>query len=376
MGKLSKLIIAAAGSGKTTFLVNESLTIQNKTVLITTFTEANEREIKRKFIEINGFIPSNVTVQTWFSFLLQHGVKPYQNYVYEGAVKGLMLVNQRSGIKYRYKGNPVYFNAETETKEHFFNNSMQIYSDKLAKFVVFENEKSSGLVIDRLSKVFDYVFVDEIQDLAGYDLSIIKYLVESPINLIMVGDPRQVTYHTHEEAKWSKYSEGKIKEFLVDNLEPDAVEIDEKSLNVSHRNYKDICILANRLYPDMPSCAYGEQEETSDKGVFIVKEDNVDAFLQEYNATQIRHNIRTKTNPNNEVINMGNSKGLTRESVLIYPTKDMENWIFNNSQPLKFETKSKFYVAITRAQKAVGIVTKKKRFSLPEGIKLYIPKLN
>ena len=126
----------------------------------------------------------------------------------------------------------------------------------------------------------------------------------------------------------------------------------------------------------MPSCAYVEQEETSDKGVFIVKEDNVDAFLQEYNATQIRHNIRTKTNPNNEVINMGNSKGLTRESVLIYPTKDMENWIFNNSQPLKFETKSKFYVAITRAQKAVGIVTKKKRFSLPEGIKLYIPKLN
>lgn len=372
----SKLIIAAAGSGKTTFLVNESLTIRNETVLITTFTEANEREIKRKFIEINGFIPSNVIVQTWFSFLLQHGVKPYQNYVYEGTVKGLMLVNQRSGIKYRYKGTPVYYNAETETKEHFFNNSMQIYSDKLAKFVVFENEKSSGLVIDRLSKVFDYVFVDEVQDLAGYDLSIIKYLVESPINLIMVGDPRQVTYHTHEEAKWSKYSEGKIKEFLVDNLEPYAVEIDEKSLNVSHRNYKDICILANQLYPDMPSCAYEEQEETSDKGVFIVKENDIDAFLKEYNATQIRHNIRTKTSPKNEVINMGNSKGLTRERVLIYPTKDMENWIFDNSQLLKFETKSKFYVAITRAQKTVGIVTKKKRFSLPDGIKLYIPKLD
>ena len=371
----SKLIIAA-GSGKTTFLVNESLKIQNETVLITTFTEANEREIKRKFIEINGFIPSNVVVQTWFSFLLQHGVKPYQNYVYEGAVKGLVLVNQRSGLKYRYKGTPVYYNAETETKEHFFNKSMQIYSDKLAKFVVFANEKSSGLVIDRLSKVFNYIFVDEVQDLAGYDLSIIKYLVESPINLIMVGDPRQVTYHTHEEAKWSKYSEGKIKEFLVDNLSPDAIEIDEVSLNVSHRNYKDICILANKLYSDMPSCAYEEQEETSDKGVFIVKENDIDAFLQEYKATQIRHSIRTKANPQNEVINMGNSKGLTRERVLIYPTKDMENWMFDNSQLLKFETKSKFYVAITRAQKTVGIVTKKKRFSLPKGLKLYIPKLD
>lgn len=372
----SKLIIAAAGSGKTTFLVNESLKIQNETVLITTFTEANEREIKRKFIEINGFIPSNVVVQTWFSFLLQHGVKPYQNYVYEGAVKGLVLVNQRSGLKYRYKGTPVYYNAEAETKEHFFNKSMQIYSDKLAKFVVSANEKSSGLVIERLSKVFDYIFIDEVQDLAGYDLSIIKYLVESSINLIMVGDPRQVTYHTHEEAKWSKYSEGKIKEFLVDNLRPNAVEIDESSLSVTHRNFKDICILANRLYPQMTPCAYEEQEGTCDKGVFIVKEKYIDAFLQEFEATQIRHSIRTKINPQNEVINMGNSKGLTRERVLIYPTKDMENWIFDNSQILKYETRSKFYVAITRAQKTVGIVTKRKRFSLPEGIKAYVPKFD
>ena len=73
-----KLIIAAAGSGKTTFLVNQALSIQDSRVLITTFTEANEQEIKKKFIEANGCIPPNVTVQTWFSFLLQHGVKPYQ----------------------------------------------------------------------------------------------------------------------------------------------------------------------------------------------------------------------------------------------------------------------------------------------------------
>ena len=36
---------------------------------------------KKKFIEINGSIPKNVTIQTWFSMLLQHGVKPYQDYL-------------------------------------------------------------------------------------------------------------------------------------------------------------------------------------------------------------------------------------------------------------------------------------------------------
>ena len=63
MSKINKLIIAAAGAGKTTYLINEALK-QNKEVLITTYTEANESEIKKKFIEINGAIPKNVTIQT------------------------------------------------------------------------------------------------------------------------------------------------------------------------------------------------------------------------------------------------------------------------------------------------------------------------
>jgi ATP-dependent DNA helicase UvrD/PcrA len=75
----NKLIIAAAGSGKTTFLVNRALETTSETVLITTYTEANEAQIKKKIIEIKGYIPQNITIQTWFSFLLQHGVRPFQS---------------------------------------------------------------------------------------------------------------------------------------------------------------------------------------------------------------------------------------------------------------------------------------------------------
>ena len=64
----NKLIIAAAGSGKTTYIVNESLKEKNHPILITTFTENNEREIIKKFYEINGSIPKNIKIQTWFSF--------------------------------------------------------------------------------------------------------------------------------------------------------------------------------------------------------------------------------------------------------------------------------------------------------------------
>jgi ATP-dependent DNA helicase UvrD/PcrA len=73
-------MIAAAGSGKTTFLVKEALGVEDKNVLITTYTEANEAEIKKNIIEeTKGYVPKNITIQTWFSFLLQHGVRPYQS---------------------------------------------------------------------------------------------------------------------------------------------------------------------------------------------------------------------------------------------------------------------------------------------------------
>ena len=53
---------------------------------------------------------------------------------------------------------------------------------------------------------------------------------------------------------------------------------------------------------------------------------------------------------------MGDSKGLTFERVLIYPTKQIIAWMLNNSKVLKPKSKSQFYVAITRAKYSVGIV--------------------
>ena len=72
------LIIAAAGSGKTSYLISEALKRKNERILITTYTQANESEIRKKIITANKFIPENIIIQTWFSFLIKHGVKPFQ----------------------------------------------------------------------------------------------------------------------------------------------------------------------------------------------------------------------------------------------------------------------------------------------------------
>ena len=116
----NKLTIAAAGSGKTTFLVKQALAEKESKILITTYTQANEEEIRRRFIKLNGCIPSNVTVQTWFSFLLQHGVRPYQGCKFREEINGLVLVNGQStkGI------------AESDTANYYFSHGNKIFSDK------------------------------------------------------------------------------------------------------------------------------------------------------------------------------------------------------------------------------------------------------
>ena len=47
---VNRLIVAAAGSGKTTYLIEQALKSNGQT-LITTFTIDNESEIKKRIIE-------------------------------------------------------------------------------------------------------------------------------------------------------------------------------------------------------------------------------------------------------------------------------------------------------------------------------------
>lgn len=362
----NKLIIAAAGSGKTTHLVNEALKVTDGKVLITTYTEANEKEIIKKFYKLNGRVPDNVTVQTWFSFLIQHGVKPYQSVIYNGKVKGLLLVNEKSGFRFRGRNRqPVYF-GEDDPKNHYFSKSQLIYSDKLSKFVVKANELTDGKVIKRIGKIYSHIFIDEIQDMAGYDLEIIKLLFSLDSNILLVGDPRQVTYHTHDEAKYKKYTDGNIKEFVEHECSEFSVDIDETTLNKTYRNNQQICEFANSIYSNFKPCEYVEHKPTGHDGVFFVSPSDVDTYLSIYQPMQLRDTRRTSVNSMYSAMNLGESKGLTFERVLIYPTSKMLDWILDHNKEMKPQSKSKFYVGVTRAKHSVAIIfDNKKGITIP-----------
>jgi len=344
----NKLIIAAAGSGKTTYLVKDALKIKDKNVLITTFTEANREEIKKKFTLENGGIPSNVIVQTWFSFLLQHGVKPYQGGVFEERVNGLSLVS----------GQSKKFTKELDTKKYYFDHNLKVYSDKLARFVLKCNKQNNGEVINRLTRIFPYIFIDEVQDLAGYDLEFLKLLFDSPSNIVLVGDPRQGTYSTNNSSKNKQYKRSEIVHFFDDNEIKQNLEVDRDSLTINYRSNYKICDLANKIFPDHAATNSGQRVSTKHDGVFLVREKDIDVYFEEYPCCmQLRDSVKEGRIKNRcNVINYGNSKGLSFERLLIYPTNPIRDWIKDNSSELAPTSRCKFYVAVTRAKYSVGIV--------------------
>ncbi len=86
------------------------------------------------------------------------------------------------------------FAKATEIEKFYFAEPGQIWSDKLPRFVIECDEASNSAVIRRLEQRFDHIYIDEVQDLVGYDLEIIELLLKSKINVTMVGHHRQATF--------------------------------------------------------------------------------------------------------------------------------------------------------------------------------------
>ena len=352
----NKLKVAAAGSGKTTHLVEEALKINNENVLITTFTNNNEEEIKKKIISTKGCIPSNIIVLPWYSFLLQHGARPYQGVFFQHRITGINLVSGRSakGIK------------ESDVEKFYFDQGHRSYPDKLPKFVLKCNKQTNGRVIDRISKIFPHIFIDEFQDLAGYDLDVLKLFFDSPSNILLVGDPRQSVYSTNQSGRYGKYRGTDILNFFEKEVEN--IDIDKESFKKNHRSDVAICNFSNELFREYSNTTSEQNEETGHDGVFLIRESDIDHYLNKYaNCMQLFFKnsdvIGKKLRNEHQSMTFGKAKGLSFDRVLIFPTRGIINWLVDHGVDLPMGTRCKFYVAVTRARYSVAIVCSEKEYS-------------
>jgi len=337
------IILASAGSGKTTDIIGAACVGSTDRTSLVTYTINGRAEFSKKAYEQFGAIPPHVTLNTWYTFLLQHFVRPYQNHLYTPRVAG---INFKRGQSARYV-------KATDVERFYFSSPGRIYLDKVSKFACAVIEKTDGLPIKRFEAIYERLFIDEAQDLSGYDLDLLEYLLRSNVRITLVGDHRQSTYTTNDSARNKKYARVRI----VDKFE----QWEKAGLCTityqthSHRCIQAICDFADLFHPGFPKTESLNKTVTDHDGVFLVEKSNVQAYRDAFNPQPLRYN-RAQLGIPGRPINYGASKGMTFERTLIYPHTPLKKFLKTGKLEDAGKEIPKIYIAVTRTKQSVAFV--------------------
>ena len=343
---LKLVYVAGAGTGKTRLLSNIAVErCANHKVLYLTYTDANAAEFSRSIAKRVGHIPESITVMTWFSFLLTHGVRPFPANGFAHRIDGILFNNERprtrSGVT---RGSESYYCPLPGI----------VYRTRLSDLAMLCDEQWGGEMVRRVCSIFGTILVDEAQDFAGYDYDLLLSLMDGSKEMVIVGDPRQQTYRTVEKTKNRSYAT--VFDFFKNKSE---YLVDSTTLSVTHRCSTEVIELSNRLYNEYPRVTASEERTRNPRGhVEIVRRSDFEKWdtSKRSGLTALVWNSRTRVPDDCRVMNMGESKGLTLGDVAIFPTAEMKKWFSGKPADLKGETKAKLYVAITRASGDLYIV--------------------
>ena len=343
----NRVIVACAGSGKTSRLVTEALVNRGRRIAMVTYTINNAREIDNRFGERNSGVPAHVDVMTWFGFLLQECARPYQRAKYaEKRIESILFANQQSA----------QYVQESDVGRYYFANGELIYSDKIAQFVLECEKKSSKSVTRRLAKVYTDVFIDEFQDLAGWDLDVVEMLLQSDMHITLVGDPRQHIYSTNPSLKNKQYRGADLVK-LVEKWERKGL-CSLEHMNRTYRCNRAVCDFSNALWPGMGPMMSLRHDTTEHDGVFLVAEDHVSRYVQRYRAQILRYH-KNANSYGYDAMNFGLAKGLEFDRVLIVPTTPIKRYLQTGKLDYVEKTREKLHVAVTRARHSVAFVLDK-----------------
>jgi len=249
-----------------------------------------------------------------------------------------------------FKGRRNRFTKKSSLK-YFLDGGADMYRDGVSDFVVSLNGETQGAVVDRLERIFRHIFVDEVQDLAGYDLDVIDLLFKSAINVTLVGDPRQHTLATNIGPRNKKYRGAGLVDWFAERS--DICRLETRDCN--YRCNQAICDFADAIYPKMTGTTSLGVAPTGHDGIFQISPDDVTGYVEEHRpVTILRHdkNVDTK---GLTAMNIGVAKGSTFERVMIFPTQPMLKYL-NDGDETKLKAPEKLYVAVTRARFSVAFV--------------------
>jgi DNA helicase-2/ATP-dependent DNA helicase PcrA len=261
---------------------------------------------------------------------------------------------QRLKTVYFTKGRSPYWESYSDTEKYYFQDGNEIYSDKISQFTIDCEMKSNGLVTKRLTDIYDEIFIDEFQDLAGWDLVLLEAFMKTGIRMLIVGDPRQCTYTTNNAAKYSQYRGIRVLD-LVRKWEHDNLCQIENHAR-SYRCNQKLCDFADMLWSNMEKTVSHNSTITGHDGIFRVSKSNVHEYVKRYKPTLLRYDRKTKETYGYPALNFGNAKGLEFDRVLIIPHGPIERYLQSGDANDVTGSLEKFYVAVTRAKHSVAFL--------------------
>lgn len=267
--------ISAAGSGKTYDICRNALDVvadSDKRVLIVTYTNRGKNAVETEIRKQNkGVLHPQVVIKTWFHFLLSDTVKPYQRYItVDGSfnvLKGVDFTEPYEKVNFHKKG----------TSARYLTGIGNVRSNYVSELACYLNEKSNGKIVGRLTEIYSNIYFDEVQDLAGYDIELLKMLLDSDISITCCGDNKQATFSTHNANKNKKQTGKNIWQFFrgLHNVNI------ERNL-ASRRFNQDICYFANMLFPVGDPITTIMNEKTEHDGVFLIDKSDADAYYKQF----------------------------------------------------------------------------------------------
>lgn len=341
---MNRLTLAVAGGRKTQSIVDECVAAPDgRRILVLTYTQVNQQELRERLGRRRPIF-ADVDVQGWFSFLMRHWIRPYLPLHFPGRrLAGLNF----DGDPGRYVTGPArYLDAESRA-----------YKLHLAKLAIDVAAASGGAVIDRLSRIYDEIRVDEVQDLNGYDLDVLEELMRSPLELSMVGDLRQAVLHTNARDQRNKQFKGiGIKRWFDAHASAGLLEIDQSC--TTWRSNQAIADFADSIFA--PKWAFGRTvsqngETTGHDGLYAVATRDVHAYVGTFSPLCLRHSAASATHLDLPFRTFRLAKGMSVERVLIAPTGPQIDFRCRRKQ-LADTPCCSLYVAVTRARYSVAFV--------------------
>lgn len=344
---MNRVTLAVAGSRKTQSIVDACAGgTPGVRRLALTFTQAGQAELEGRFQKAcaPGTSPE---VMGWFTFLLRHCIRPYLPLHFpEQRLRGL-----------NFEGEPAA-GRSAKGAARFFDATGRAYRLHLSKLAYDVSVASRGAVVDRLSNIYDEIYIDEVQDLTGCDLRIVEQLMKaSGIDVHMVGDVRQSVFDTNSRDPNLKQFRGvKMLDWFELHRASGLLDVHHSQetwrANQTIADFSDTLFSAKfRFEPTVSK----QTEITGHDGVFAITETDAAAYISQFNPQALRESIAIARGVELPFHNFGKVKGLTFDRVVIYPGNTITAFLTKGTE-LKPKTACGLYVAVTRAKYSVAFV--------------------